>query len=229
MKKRNLVIFTGAGISAQSGLKTFRDSDGLWEGYNVQEVASPEGFAKMPYKVLDFYNMRRAQLGEVEPNEAHKICFKLEELFDVKVITQNVDDLHERAGSRNILHLHGQLRSVRCTHNCFQKIIDYGPINVGDTCPSGHQLRPDIVWFGEEVPAMDEAINWVQSSDVFVVIGTSLQVYPAASLLHFATGPVYIIDPSMHQNMANHQIIVINKDAVNGTQELYKILSRFVA
>jgi NAD-dependent deacetylase len=206
MKKR-LVVLTGAGISAESGIKTFRDSDGLWEGHNVMEVATPEGWNKNPKLVLDFYNKRRQQLKEVHPNLGHQILAELESHFDVFVITQNVDDLHERAGSKNVLHLHGELLKVRSTVNP-NYILDWQEdLNYGDFDSNKNQLRPHIVWFGEEVPALEEAIAITKTADYFAVIGTSLQVYPAAGLIDF-TRPeilVFYIDPkpSPIYNLAN--------------------------
>jgi NAD-dependent deacetylase len=195
--KKKLVVLTGAGISAESGIKTFRDSDGLWEGHNVMDVATPEGWRKNPTLVLDFYNQRRKQLHEVKPNFGHQILVELEADFDVHIITQNVDDLHERAGSLNVLHLHGELLKVRSTKNR-NYILDWNnDLNLGDLDDNGTQLRPHIVWFGEDVPAIEEAVEIVEKADVLIIIGTSLQVYPAASLMNYAnpTIPVYYIDP----------------------------------
>ena len=195
--KKKLVVLTGAGISAESGIKTFRDSDGLWEGHNVMDVATPEGWNKNQALVLDFYNKRRQQLKEVQPNLGHQILADLEKEFDVYVITQNVDDLHERAGSTNVLHLHGELLKVRSSIDS-DYILDWSDdLNFGDLDENNNQLRPHIVWFGEEVPALDEAIKITQSADYFAVIGTSLQVYPAAGLIDFTTRetPIFYIDP----------------------------------
>lgn len=208
MKK--VVVLTGAGMSAESGIKTFRDAGGLWEGHDIMEVASPEGFQKNPALVLEFYNQRRRQLHEVEPNAAHFALTQLEEKFEVFVITQNVDDLHERAGNSNVLHLHGELFKARSTY--FPKdIFDWKEdINVGTFCPKGAQLRPHIVWFGEQVPAMEEAIEIAEMADVFIIIGTSLQVYPAAGLSHYvpAKAQKYLIDP--------------NTSSVHGFTKVYK-------
>lgn len=195
--KKKLVVLTGAGISAESGIKTFRDSDGLWEGHDVMEVATPQGWHKNPELVLDFYNQRRKQLHDVQPNLGHTILAELEKDFDVYIITQNVDDLHERAGSSKITHLHGQLLKVRSTKN-ENYILDWKhDLQMGDKDQQGHQLRPHIVWFGEEVPALEEAIIITEQADYFAVIGTSLQVYPAAGLIDYAprTTPIYYIDP----------------------------------
>lgn len=196
--KKKLVILSGAGISAESGIKTFRDAGGLWEGHDVMEVASPEGWNKNMALVLDFYNQRRRQLFEVEPNIAHTIIAELESYFDVTIVTQNVDDLHERAGSKNVLHLHGELLKARSALNDYG-IIEYkGDINVGDLHPDGYQLRPHIVWFGEAVPAIVDAIDIVEEADYLIIIGTSMQVYPAAGLIDYAkpSTPIYYIDPN---------------------------------
>jgi len=195
--KKKLVVLTGAGISAESGIKTFRDADGLWEGHDVMEVASPQGWHKNQKLVLDFYNQRRKQLREVSPNLGHQVLAELEADFDIHIITQNVDNLHERAGSSKVLHLHGELLKVRSTRN-ENYILDWeSDLNFGDVDPAGHQLRPHIVWFGEAVPALEEAIEITQRADYLAVIGTSLQVYPAAGLLHYANPnvPVFYIDP----------------------------------
>ncbi len=195
--KKKIVVLTGAGVSAESGIKTFRDSDGLWEGHNVTDVATPEGWKRNPELVLDFYNKRRQELKTVKPNEAHLILSALEQDFDVHIITQNVDNLHEKAGSSKILHLHGELTKVRSTTNK-RYILDWTEdLNLGDLDDNGNQLRPHIVWFGEDVPAIEQAVSIVEKADVLVIIGTSLQVYPAASLMNFANPniPVYYIDP----------------------------------
>lgn len=194
---RKLVVLSGAGISAESGIKTFRDADGLWEGHDVMEVATPQGWDKDYKLVLDFYNQRRRQLKEVKPNPAHLILAELENEFDIQIITQNVDDLHERAGSSKVLHLHGELLKARSTKNSSD--IQYWAKDIlpGDLCKLGHQMRPHIVWFGEAVPALDEAIKHVKKADIILIIGTSLQVYPAASLFAYASKsiPLYYIDP----------------------------------
>ena len=196
--KKKLVVLTGAGISAESGIKTFRDSDGLWEGHNVTDVATPEGWYKNQTLVLDFYNQRRKQLKEVEPNLGHQILAELEKDFDVYIITQNVDDLHERAGSTKITHLHGELLKVRSSKN-ENYILDWPhDLNIGDNDKHGNQLRPHIVWFGEQVPALEDAITITEQADYFAVIGTSLQVYPAAGLIDFTpkSTTIYYIDPN---------------------------------
>ena len=196
MKK--IVVLTGAGMSAESGISTFRDSNGLWENHDIMEVASPEGWKKNPALVLDFYNKRRAQLKEVVPNKGHEILAELEQNFNVQIITQNVDNLHEKAGSSNILHLHGELVKVRGEFSAAESIFWETDIHLGDVNENAEQLRPDIVWFGEQVPAIDFAIPHMQTADVVIVIGTSLQVYPAAGLMHYAKShvPVYYIDPN---------------------------------
>tara|TARA_R110002124_G_scaffold13752_3_gene62617 strand:+ start:337 stop:1029 length:693 start_codon:yes stop_codon:yes gene_type:complete len=229
--KKKLVVLTGAGISAESGIKTFRDSDGLWEGHNVLDVATPEGWHKNPALVLDFYNQRRKQLKEVTPNAAHYILAELELDFDVQIITQNVDDLHERAGSTNVLHLHGELLKVRSTVNP-NYILDWTEdLNFGDFDKNKQQLRPHIVWFGEEVPALEEAVELTEVADYFAVIGTSLQVYPAAGLIDFtrATTPVFYIDPKpiTIPNLRN-PLQVIPEIASVGMQELQKVLTSLI-
>ena len=194
--KKKLVVLTGAGISAESGIKTFRDADGLWEGHDIMEVASPIGWNKNPELVLDFYNKRRKQLHEVKPNLAHTILAELEQDFDVQIITQNVDNLHEQAGSSNVLHLHGELFKVRSTKN-ENYILDWKTdLILGDCDDSGYQLRPHIVWFGEAVPMLEQAVKITKTADIFAVIGTSMQVYPAASLIDYTPYaiPLYYID-----------------------------------
>ena len=197
MMKKNVVVLTGAGVSADSGINTFRDADGLWEGHDVMEVASPQGFAANPALVLDFYNQRRKQLFEVEPNDAHFALVALEDAFEVTVITQNVDDLHERAGSSNVLHLHGELLKVRSTKDPHIVLNWKHDLVLGDNCPNGHQLRPHIVWFGEEVPMLANAAQITQQADIVIIIGTSMQVYPAAGLVNYAPlgTPIHFIDP----------------------------------
>ena len=194
MGKKHVVALTGAGISAESGLSTFRDEDGLWSKFRVEDVATPQAFARNPGRVLEFYNQRRARLRDARPNEAHTALARLEQGYRVSVVTQNVDDLHERAGSSSILHLHGQLRLAR---SILDLDIGYEPIALGDLCPGGGQLRPAIVWFGEPVPMMDRAREIVASADVLMVIGTSLAVYPAAFLAHEAPSgaSVLVVDP----------------------------------
>lgn len=208
MKK--LVVLTGAGISAESGIRTFREMGGLWEEYDIMEVASPQGWAKNPELVLDFYNQRRKQLLECNPNDAHIGLVELEKYFDVQIITQNVDDLHERAGSKNVLHLHGELKKVRSTGNpndIFE--LDGWELKLGDKCKKGYQLRPHIVWFGEAVPAIEAAADICETADIFVVIGTSLNVYPAAGLINYvkAETPIFLIDPNDVSSSRNFTFI----------------------
>lgn len=205
--KKKIVVLSGAGISAESGIKTFRDSNGLWENHRVEDVASPEGFAKNPQLVLDFYNARRRQLKEVEPNEAHKILAELEKDFDIEIITQNVDDLHERAGSTKVLHLHGELRKARPV-NSLTKIIPWEKdLNLGDFDETGNQLRPHIVWFGEMVPEMENALEIASNADIFLVIGTSMQVYPAAGLIHEIPEncEIFVIDPNLENRFTHSE------------------------
>ena len=226
MKK--LVVLTGAGISAESGIKTFRDADGLWEGHNVMEVASPEGFAANPELVFDFYNQRRRQLLEVTHNKAHFNLVALEQHFDVQIVTQNVDDLHERAGSKNVTHLHGELFKVRSTVD-ENLVLDWKKdLILGDVDAKGNQLRPHIVWFGEMVPMLDKAIEITATTDVLVIIGTSMQVYPAASLVNYIkpNTPIYFIDPkpSVSKNDFNN-LTIINDVASSGTDKLIELLS----
>jgi NAD-dependent deacetylase len=194
---KRLVILSGAGISAESGIQTFRDADGLWEGHDVQEVATPEGFKKNPALVLEFYNQRRRQLDTVQPNAAHMIIAQLEKYCKVSVVTQNVDDLHERAGSSEVIHLHGELKKMRGTNDGLVIYDCVSDINIGDKCAKGSQLRPHIVWFGEAVPMLEEGIKHVSKADVVLVIGSSMQVYPAASLVAYASAEckVVYIDP----------------------------------
>jgi len=229
--KQKLVVLTGAGISAESGIKTFRDSDGLWEGHNVQDVATPEGWRKDPTLVLDFYNQRRRQLLEVTPNLGHQVLADLEADFEVHIITQNVDNLHERAGSSKVLHLHGELLKVRSTKHP-NLIFDWSTdLNWGDVDPQGHQLRPHIVWFGEDVPALEEALRLTQEADFFAVVGTSLQVYPAAGLIEFTAPhiPIFYIDPKpiALPNLRN-PLTVIPEVASVGMPELKCRLTHFI-
>lgn len=191
------MVLTGAGVSAESGINTFRDADGLWEGHDVMEVATPQGFAQNPHLVLEFYNERRRQLSTVFPNAAHKALSALEEHYRVDIITQNVDDLHERAGSSNVIHLHGELLKARSVKNP-NAIIDWkSDIKIGDIASDGSQLRPHIVWFGEDVPLLPKAAETTSMANIIIIIGTSMQVYPAASLVHYAPldSPIYFIDP----------------------------------
>ena len=232
--KKKLVVLTGAGVSAESGISTFRDSDGLWENYKVEDVASIEGWYRNPSLVLDFYNARRKQLATVRPNAAHYAIAELESQYDVTVVTQNVDNLHERAGSTRIIHLHGELTKVRPENACNENdgfseesVFDIGPdsISVGDKAPNGAQLRPHIVWFGEAVPKIDAAIDAVEAADVLLIVGTSLQVYPAAGLYRFAKHdtPIYIIDPK-DVPVRDGRITHIKDVATKGMEMFKKLL-----
>ncbi|AZJ31540.1 NAD-dependent deacetylase [Tenacibaculum mesophilum] len=228
MKKR-LVVLTGAGISAESGIKTFRDADGLWEGHDIYEVASPEGFRANPELVLDFYNQRRRQLLEVSPNKAHHNLVSLENNFEVDIITQNVDDLHERAGSSDVIHLHGELLKVRSTQNENLVYPWKKDIALGDVCEEKAQLRPHIVWFGEDVPLLEKAAEITLQADILVIIGTSMQVYPAASLVNYVphNTPIYFIDPkpAVNKNAFNN-LTIIEDVASSGTDKLITILNK---
>lgn len=220
-----IAVLTGAGMSAESGLKTFRDSNGLWEGHDVMEVASPQGFAKDPNLVLDFYNQRRKQLLEVKPNSAHIAIAELEKEHEVFIITQNVDDLHERTGSTNVLHLHGELLKVRSTV-IDSTILDWSEdLNLGDLCKDGYQLRPHIVWFGEAVPEMDNAIRAVMQSDLLIIIGTSMQVYPAAGLMQYAksNAKIFFIDPNPSIDSTVNITVIADKATIGVPKAIEKI------
>lgn len=229
---KNLVVLTGAGISAESGISTFRDSGGLWDRYPVEQVATPEGYAANPELVINFYNERRAQLLEVKPNDAHLALAELEKYYDVTVITQNVDNLHEQAGSKKVIHLHGELTKVTSSYqpNNPNYIRELKPeeynVKMGDLAPDGSQLRPFIVWFGEAVPMIETAIEYVKKADIFLIIGTSLNVYPAAGLLNYAPDdiPIYLIDPKKVPITSGRKVNVIQKGASEGMKELKKIL-----
>ncbi|MDP1842902.1 MAG: NAD-dependent deacylase [Sediminibacterium sp.] len=226
MKK--LVVLTGAGISAESGLKTFRDSDGLWEGYDVYEVATPRGWNKNPQLVLDFYNMRRKDVAQAVPNKAHIILAELEAHFDIQIITQNIDDLHERAGSSSVLHLHGEIFKMRSVldhqHTAIYEIK--GDIQLGDVGPDGGQLRPHIVWFEEDVPMIQRAAEIVETADIFLVVGTSLVVYPAAGLLNYAAPliPKFIVDKNIPATKNIQHLSAIEAPASIGMEKLKSIL-----
>ncbi len=224
--KKHIVILSGAGISAESGIKTFRDSDGLWMGRNVQDVATPRGFVKDPALVLNFYNERRRDVAAAEPNAAHIGLAALEDDFDVTIITQNIDDLHERGGSKNVLHLHGEIFKMRSVADDETIYEIRGDLNVGDVDEKGIQLRPFIVWFEEPVPMMEKAAALLHNCDYFVVIGTSLQVYPAASLLHYAPTflPKFIIDKKIPEIADYINLTKIEKSATEGVEELRKLL-----
>ena len=218
MNKKKLVVLTGAGISAESGLKTFRDSDGLWEGYNIEDVATPGAWKKDPQLVLDFYNMRRKNVAEAKPNAAHVALAELEANFDVHIITQNIDDLHERAGSTKVLHLHGEIFKMRSEKSfAFIKEIT-GNIMMGDCAEDGCQYRPHIVWFEEPVPLIEEAIPIVQTADIFAVVGTSLVVYPAAGLVNYARYdiPKYIVDKRIPYTSSIYNLTEIELPATEG-------------
>lgn len=217
---KHLVVLTGAGMSAESGLKTFRDENGLWEGHDVMKVASPQGFANNPDLVLEFYNQRRRQLKTVQPNAAHKALAKLENNFKVSIVTQNVDDLHERAGSSNVTHLHGELFKARNIADDNSVVNWKNDIVLGTTDKNGIQLRPHIVWFGEDVPLFEKAINICQTADILLIIGTSLQVYPAASLMHYTAQdiPKFYIDPKP-SIASKENLTVIGKTATEGIKD----------
>ena len=221
------MVLTGAGISAESGLKTFRDSDGLWEGYNIEDVATPRAFKRDPQLVLDFYNMRRKAVLEAEPNAAHYGLAELEQHYDVHIITQNIDDLHERAGSTKVMHLHGEILKMRSSVREDLVYPITGDINLGDTAEDGSQLRPAIVWFEEAVPMIEEAIPVMRSADVFVLVGTSLVVYPAAGLVDFVRPEVrkYVLDRRIPPVNMYNNVIAIEKPATEGMGELVDLLT----
>ncbi|GAB2688482.1 NAD-dependent deacylase [Mucilaginibacter koreensis] len=220
---KNIVVLTGAGISAESGLRTFRDTDGLWEGYNIKDVATPEAWQRNPELVQDFYNMRRRDVLAAKPNAAHVALAKLQEKFQVNIITQNIDDLHERAGSENVLHLHGIItRSQSSTNAKLTYPIKGSELKMGDQCELGSQLRAHVVWFGEAVPMMEPAIELCQQADIFIIVGTSLAVYPAASLVHYVDDdvPVYIVDPKIPDVGLPQRFVKIEKPASAGVSQL---------
>jgi NAD-dependent deacetylase len=225
--KKNLIVLSGAGISAESGLKTFRDSDGLWMGYDVYEVASPQGWQKNPELVLDFYNQRRKEVGKAQPNAAHKGIADLERYFNVTVITQNIDDLHERAGSKNVIHLHGEIFKMRSEKDekTFYEIK--GDIHFGGKAPDVSQLRPHVVWFSEQVPMIEKAVSILQTADIFMLVGTSLQVYPAAGLIDILPAgiPKYIIDKNPPPIPGSGHFTIIKKSATEGMKEVENLLN----
>ncbi len=225
-EKKKLVVLTGAGISAESGLKTFRDSDGLWEGYDLNEVATPGAWRRNPALVLEFYNMRRQNVLEANPNPAHIGLAQLEEYFDVQIITQNIDDLHERAGSSKILHLHGEILKMRSEYDESLIYPIQSDIKIGDLADDGAQLRPHIVWFEEPVPLISDAVKLVRHSDIFVVIGTSLAVYPAAGLVDYAPWPIpkFILDKKIPGTSSLYNLTKIENSAASGIEELKKQL-----
>lgn len=228
--REKLVVLTGAGMSAESGIATFRASDGLWEQHRVEDVATPAGFATNPKLVLDFYNDRRKELIKSKPNAGHIGLVELEKDYDVSIITQNVDNLHQRAGSSHVLHLHGELMKSRSTHDpslIYEMTEDKCEICIGDKCEVGSQLRPDIVWFGEAVPMIEEAVPLVQQANIIVIIGTSLNVYPAAALIDYAKPgtPIYLIDPNDVRG-GRQNINFIQKGASEGVKELKELLKK---
>lgn len=229
-----VIVLSGAGVSAESGLKTFRDNDGLWESHRVEEVATPEAFARNPELVLRFYNLRRAQLKEAQPNVGHRLIAALEDRYRVTVITQNVDNLHERAGSSEVLHLHGELTKVRCTYD-EEEIHEWDrDLKLGDLSEAGFQLRPHIVWFGEQVPMIERAALVVQQADAVIIIGTSLQVYPAAGLVGYAPAdiPVYYIDPNpavSHELQGRAQLRVLEMGGSAGMEQATQLLDQHFA
>lgn len=225
--RKKLVVLSGAGMSAESGLKTFRDADGLWEGHDVYSVASPQGWSTNRKLVLEFYNQRRVQLGDADPNDGHRAIAALEEHFDVEVITQNVDDLHERAGSTRVLHLHGKLVEVRSSVDPSHIVnIGYRRLEEGELCPHGQQLRPNIVWFGEDVPLISAAAELTSQADVLLVIGTSLQVYPAAGLVHLAPAHArkFLIDPKIPAEARTGSFTCLELGASAGMKKLISML-----
>ena len=227
---QKIVVFSGAGMSAESGISTFRDSDGLWERYRIEEVATPQAWANDPNLVTRFYNMRRKQIMEVTPNEAHTRIAELEKHFNVEVVTQNIDDLHERAGSQNVLHLHGNIMYAKSSGPMQEKAyfkLDNWEITEKDLCPDGYRLRPHVVWFGEAVPAYDEAARTLSEADILIVVGTSLQVYPAAGLIHYSENAreKYLIDPKASEMNLPSDFVKINKGAVEGLNELFAQLT----
>jgi len=226
MTKKKLVVLTGAGISAESGLKTFRDSDGLWEGYDINEVATATAWRRNPALVQEFYNMRRRGVKEAEPNDAHTILARLESDFDVRIITQNIDDLHERAGSTNVLHLHGEIFKMRSEKNEELVFPIFEDIKMGDLAPDGAQLRPHIVWFEEPVPMIEEAARLVRKADLFLIVGTSLVVYPAASLINYVRweAPKFIVDKKIPYTNTLNNLIAIEKGAGEGMKEIQQLL-----
>ncbi|MHC1703507.1 MAG: NAD-dependent deacetylase [Tenuifilaceae bacterium] len=227
MIRKKLVVLTGAGISAESGIRTFRDMGGLWEEYDVMEVASYDGWVQDPKLVLKFYNDRRKQLKDAKPNQGHISLAEAEKFFDIHIITQNVDNLHERAGSAKILHLHGELTKVESTaDSSLIHDIGYTDLNIGDKCEKGSQLRPHIVWFGEPVPAMMQAIQITRQAEIFAVVGTSLNVYPAAGLVGYVSlnTPIYLIDPNEVTIQSRHKVHYIKENASVGVTKMMKMI-----
>ncbi|HRG00686.1 MAG TPA: NAD-dependent deacylase [Bacteroidia bacterium] len=231
MRKKKIVVFSGAGMSAESGIKTFRDTGGLWEEYKIEDVATFDAWLKNQDLVLDFYNQRRKQVMEAQPNEAHKLVAELQKQFDVQVITQNIDDLHERAGSQKVLHLHGEIMKGRSTvkHDLVYE-LKHWEIKAGDTCEVGSQIRPHIVWFGEAVPEMEKAIELAEEADIFITIGTSLNVYPAANLIHVVPAhiPKFLVDPGDFNLNYVKNLSIIKATAVEGMKILAKKLNELI-
>lgn len=231
--KKKIAVLTGAGVSAESGLGTYRDNGGLWDNYDPMEVASIEGYLRNRQLVLDFYNMQRAKLRDIRPNSAHIAIAELQDRYDVTVITQNVDNLHEKAGSMKVIHLHGEATKVRPENGCYERDyserevfdVGYEPVNLGDKAPNGSQLRPHIVFFGEAVPKIERAIDIVQEADIVLIVGTSMQVYPAASLYRYAGGhtPIYVIDPA-EMALPDRRITHIRATATEGMKNFLKLL-----
>lgn len=222
MQKR-IVVLSGAGISAESGINTFRDNDGMWKHYRFEEVASPEAWHDHPDDVLEFYNQRRKNVMEAEPNAAHKALVKLEDYFDVKIITQNVDDLHERAGSKDVIHLHGEIRKARSSNDASLIYpVEGWQLNIGDLAEDGFQLRPHVVWFGEAVPMLEPAALITREADVLLIVGSSLKVYPAASLFQFADKniPKFYVDPKANQNLKIHNLTIMDENAGTAVPDL---------
>lgn len=227
LQMKKIVVLTGAGVSAESGISTFRDAGGLWEGHDIMEVASPEGWRKNPALVLEFYNLRRKAALEAQPNAGHFGLVALEEKYDVTIVTQNVDNLHEKAGSSKIIHLHGEL--FKCRSSLYENLVydmKGWELKLGEKCPHGSQLRPHIVWFGEMVPMMDKAMKLAMKADIFIVVGTSLQVYPAAGLLDYVREdiPVYVIDPNMPAVRKRPNLHLIEEKASTGVEKVLEIL-----
>lgn len=231
MNKKKIVVFSGAGMSAESGIKTFRDTGGLWEEYKIEDVATFEAWVKNQDLVLDFYNQRRKQVMEAKPNEAHQLVAELQKNFEVQVITQNIDDLHERAGSEKVLHLHGEIMKSRSTakHDLVYP-LKYWEIKAGDVCEVGSQLRPHIVWFGEDVPEMDTATKLTEEADIFITIGTSLNVYPAANLINVVQGhvPKFLVDPGDFNLDYVKNLTIIKATAVEGMKVLFKKINELI-
>ncbi|MFO0357044.1 MAG: SIR2 family NAD-dependent protein deacylase [Sphingobacteriaceae bacterium] len=229
MSKKHLVIFSGAGMSAESGIKTFRDSGGLWEEYKIEDVATLEAWERNPALVTEFYNQRRKQVMEAQPNEAHKTIAELQNDFNVTVITQNVDNLHERAGSKTVIHLHGEIMKAQSSVDpTLIYDLNKWEVKIGDKCSKGSQLRPYIVWFGEMVPMMEPAINIVGQADLFTVIGTSLNVYPAAGLVDYSPGPIpkWLVDPGDFNLQSYQNMVHIKDTAVKGMRQLKEVLNK---